>query len=131
MEEYEKYFKILFTFYELDAKQFDCFEIYKKFYFILAIIGNIFGSILIPVYIIIIPIFVHFALKGLFYFIFLPEIRKQYYYKLILLSIILGEEILSLVFLFPLIAWHYIYHILFFSIFGIFMLIRYLIYNVC
>ena len=90
--------------------------------------GFIFAGILLPVYIIIIPIYFHFAIKDLYYFIFLPEIRKQYNNKLIFLSIILGEEILSLVFLFPLIALHYIYTFLILPIIGIILLIRYLIY---
>ena len=116
MREYEKYFEKLklFDFYLLVEKQFDCFKKYKIFYFILEIIGIFFGLILIPVYIIIIPIFVHFALKDLYYFKFLPEIRIQYNNKLIFLTIILGEEILSLVLLFPLIALLYIHIILFF-----------------
>ena len=130
-EEYVKYFEKLFVFYELVAKLFDCFKEYEKFYFILVILGIFFGLIFIPVFLIIIPIFVHVTLKNIYYFKFLPEIRKQYNNKLILLSIILGEEILSLVLLFPLIALHYIYHILFLSIFCIVLLIRYLIYDEC
>jgi hypothetical protein len=130
-EEVGKYFEILFAFYEIVIKLFDCFYKYKIFYFILEIIGIIFGLIFIPVYIIIFPIYLHFAIKDLYYFKFLPEIKKQYNNKLIFLSIILGEAILSLVLLFPLIALHYIYHILFFSIFGTVLLIRYLIYGVC
>ena len=130
MEEYEKYLEILFSFNELVAKQFDCFYKYRTFYLILTIIGIFFGFIFILIYLII-PMFLHFALKDLYYCKFLPEIRKQYNNKLIFLSIILGEEILSLVLLFPLMAWHYIYLILFFSIFGIVMLIRVLIYHIC
>ena len=130
-EEYVKYFEKLFVFYELVAKLFDCFKEYEKFYFILVILGIFFGLIFIPVFLIIIPIFVYVTLKNIYYFKFLPEIRKQYNNKLINLSIILGEEILSLVLLFPLMAWHYIYLILFFSIFCIVMLIRVLIYDLC
>ena len=69
-QEYEKYFNKFGDFCELVAKQFVCFEKYKIFFFILEVIGIIFGLILIPVYIIIIPIFVHFAIKDLYYFKF-------------------------------------------------------------
>jgi hypothetical protein len=130
-DEYYKYFDILFAFYELVAETFDCFYKYRTFYSILKIIGIIFALIFIPVYIIVFPIFLHFAIKDLYYFKFIPEIRKQYNNKLIFFSIILGEEILSLVLLFPLIALHYIYNILYFPTLGIVMLIRYLLYNTC
>ena len=73
----------------------------------------------------------HFAIKDLYYFKFLPEIRNQYNNKLIFLTIILGEEILSLVLLFPLIALHYIHIILFFLIVSLARLIRYFIYKTC
>ena len=121
----------MFAFIELVGKQFDCFEKYETFYFILKIIGIIFGFILILVYFIMIPISLHFAIKNLYYFKFLSEIRKQYNNKLIFLSIVLGEEILSLVLLFQLIALHYIHNILAFSIVGIVRLIRYFIYKIC
>jgi hypothetical protein len=110
------------------SKPFDCFEKYAIFYTILEIIGVIFILIFIPVYIIIFPIYLHYAIKDLYYFKFLPEIRKQYNNKLIFLSIVLGEEILSLVLLFPLIVLHYIFNSLYFPILCLVLLIRYLIY---
>ena len=99
---------ILLTLYDFVGKLLDCIEKYKIFYCILEIIAMIFGLITFPVYIIILPLFFHFVIKNLYYFQFLPEIRYQYNNKLIILSIILGEEILSLVFLFPLMIRHYI-----------------------
>ena len=122
--------KYCLPFYEIVAKLFDCFNKYRIFYFILKIIGIIFAVIFIPIYIIIFPIYLHFAIKDLYYFKFLPEIRNQYNNKLIFLSIILGEVILSLVLLFPLIALHYIFNIFYFPIFSLVMLIRYLIYHI-
>ena len=130
-EEYSKYLRVLFGFYKLVAKPFECFKEYEIFYWILKIIGIIFGLIIFPVYITITPIFLYFAIKDLYYFKFLPEIRKKYNNKLIFLSIVLGEEILSLTLLIQLMVFNYIYDILLFLIFSIVMLIRYLLYNIC
>jgi hypothetical protein len=128
--EYKNYIEILGLFFELISRLFDCFKKYELFYFILKIIGIFFGIFFLLVYIIIIPIFLHFAIRDLYYFKFLPEIKNKYNNKLLFSTIILGEEMLSLVFLFPLIALHYVYTFLVFPIIGIILIIRYLIYNV-
>ena len=88
----------------------------------------ILAHIFFPIFIILVPIFFHFAIKDLYYFKFLPEIRKKNYNKIVYFTVILGEEILSLIFLFPLIACHYIY-LLFFPILILVQLIRNLIYG--
>ena len=122
--EYDRYIEILVTFFELVGKIFDCFEKYETFNCILGIIATIFVLILLTVFQIVIPFFLHFIIKDLYYFQFLPKIRDQYNNKLITLSIILGEEIFSLVFLFPLMTLHYIHIILFFSILGLVKLFK-------
>ena len=126
--EYEKYLELLYEFYKLISKIFDCFRKYDLLYCFFQIVGYIFGLIFLPIYIIIIPIFIHFAIKDLYYFKLLPEIKEKYKSKLIFVTIVLGEEILSLVFLFPLIAWHYIY-LFFFPILSLVVLIRKFIIN--
>ena len=98
--------------------------------FIFELVGFIFAFIFLPIFIIIVPIFFHFAIRDLYYFKFLPEIRKKYYNELVYCSIILGEEMLALALLFPLIAWHYIFSALFFPIMLLVLLIRNLIYGV-
>jgi hypothetical protein len=65
--EYIKYIELLGLFFDLVARQYSCFKKY---------IAIIFACILVLVFIIIIPIFFHFAIKDLYYFKFLPEIRK-------------------------------------------------------
>ena len=129
--EYEKYIELYLNIIELIANSFDCCRKYKILYCILEIIGIIFAIVFFPIYIIILPIFFHFAIKDLYYFKFLPELNKRYNNnKLLAFSIILAEEILSIVFLFSLIALHYIYSILFFPIMLLVLLIRNLIYGV-
>ena len=124
------YFDILFSFYELIFKLFDCWRNYWRLYDILKVIAIILGCIFVPVYIIIIPIYAHFIIKKTYYFKFLPEIKKQYNNKLLSLSILLGEEILSIVFLFTLISFHYIFMALFPTILSIILLIRNKIYGI-
>ena len=92
-------------------------------------IGIIFGCIFIPVYFIIVPIFFHYAIKKLYYSKFIPDIDDKYNNKLINWIIILGEEILTLVFTFTLFAFNYLYPILFFPILLLILLIRKLIYG--
>ena len=77
---------------------------------------DILAYLFYPIFVILVPIFFHYTIKYLYYFKFLPEIKKQYNNRVIIFCIIAGQEILSLVFLFSLIALHYILHILFFSI---------------
>ena len=127
--EYENYIEIYFYFADLFAKLFDCFRDYDIFYSILEIIGVIFGILFLVIFVAIVPIFFHFAIKKLYYLKLLPEIRNKYN-KFIIFFIFLGEEILSLVFLFTLIAWHYIFSALFFPIMLLVLLIRNLIYGV-
>ena len=124
------YFEILSKFYELIAGLFDCCNKYKLLYKILEVIGIIFDIIFFPIYIIIIPIYPHVVIKNLYYFIFLPEIKKQYNNKLISLSILLGEEIFSLVLIFNLFTFHYIFVALVFPIFSLVLLIRNKIYGI-
>ena len=129
-KEYEKYIDLYGDF--LDAIS----HIYNRCHFrdsldcILSTIGYILVAIFFPVFIIVVPIFFHFAIRDLYYNKFLPEIRKKYYNEFVYCAIILGEEILAVVFLFPLIAWHYIFSALFFPIMLLVLLIRNLIYGV-
>ena len=125
--EYIKYIGIYCWIFDLIKDIFYCFREYDTLYNILRVIGIIFAIILFPVFIIIVPIFLHFAIKDLYYCKFLPDLREQNYNKIVYFSIVLGEEILSLVFLFSLIAWHYIYSILFFPIMFLVLLIRNLV----
>ena len=106
-----------------------CYRRCGKVYDILRIVGIIFGYIFIPIYMVIVPISIHYTIIDLYYYKFLIEFRKKYDKKLIIYAIVFGEIILSLVFAFPLIAWHYIYTILFFPILFIVLLIRNRIYN--
>ena len=124
------YMEILFKFYALIADLFNCCRKYKLLYKILEEIGIVLAFIFFPIYIIIIPIYPHVVIKNLYYFIFLPEIKKQYNNKLISLSILLGEEIFSLVFIFTLFTFHYIFVALVFPIFGLVILIRNRIYGI-
>ena len=97
---------------------------------IFKIIGWFLFGLFLPVFFILVPIFFHLSIRDLYYFKFLPEIKKQNYNKIFYFIIIAGEEILALVFLFPLIIWHYIYTALFFPILFLVILIRNLIYGV-
>jgi len=125
----KSYFEILISFYKLIAKLFSCCR-YSKFNDVLEIIGIIFGCIFIPVYVIIIPVFSIFVLKRLYYITFLPEIKNQYNNKLITNSIIVAEEILSIVFIFTLFILHYLFFSLCLPIFGLALLIRNLYYHI-
>ena len=131
--EYQKYIKIYCSIIDFIDKRLCCSNqrnINSIFNTILKIIEIFFGIIFIIVFVVIVPIFFHFAIKDLYYCKFLPEIRKEKNNKMLILFIFVGEEILSLVFLFTLIAWHYIYSILFFPILFLVLLIRNLIYGV-
>ena len=130
---YGDYLDFLYDFYDLISKSkvFNCcYRRCEKFYDILRIVGIIFGYIFIPIYLIIVPISIHYTIIDLYYYKFLIEFRKKYDNKLIIYAIVFGEIILSLVFAFPLIAWHYIYTILFFPILFIVLLIRNRIYKI-
>ena len=124
------YMEILFKFYELIISLFACCSKYESLKKILEVVGIIFGLIFMPIYIIIIPIYPHLVIKNLYYFIFLPEIKNQFNNRLISLSVILGEEIFSLVFIFTLIIFHYIFVALVFPIFSLVILIRNIIYGI-
>jgi len=94
------------------------------------IVGIFLIVIFFPVFLIILPIFFHIAIRDLYYFKFLPEIKKQNYNKIVYLAIIAGEEILALIFLFPLMVCHFLYLALFYPIFFLFSFIRNLIYGI-
>ena len=124
------YMEILFSLYMLIQKLFCCFKKYENFYSVLEIIGAFFGLIFIPIYVIIVPIFIYVLIKRLYFVQFIPEIEMKYNNKIIYLLLILGEELLSLTFLFPLMAFHFIYTILF-PLYGLVLFIRICIYYPC
>ena len=126
---YRVYIDILANFYDLIANLFGFCEKYEKLYIIIEILGVVFGLIFFLIYIILVPISIHYMVKHLYYFKFIPEIKYQYNNKLIFVSIALGEELLSLIFLFSLIACHFIYTFLFFPILGLILMIRNIIYK--
>ena len=129
--EYEKYLDIYTYIVDRIARLYGrCCNIPDPLDCIIETFGFIFAFIFFPIFIIIVPIFFHFAIRDLYYNKFLPEIRKKDYNKMVHCIIILGEEILAIVFLFPLIAWHYIFSALFFPIMLLVLLIRNLIYGV-
>ena len=80
----------------------------SKGYIILEILQIFFGLISIIVYVIVFPISLHIIFKKV-YFIYLMESIKKY--KRLKILIIIGEELLFLIFLFPLVGFHYIYSI--------------------
>ena len=130
--ELERYIDFFGYFVEFVMDLFKCTQKYETLYSILEIVGIFFGII----YIIIIfatPLFFIFAIKDLYYIKFLPEIRKQFNNILVFLIIVLGEEILGLVFLFGLMACHFIYFALFFPILFLVLIVRKCIYgiNIC
>ena len=115
------YFNILFDFYNLIINLFKCCKSYKIYDFLI-IIGFFFRILFIPIFVLI-PIFPIFVLKRLYYIIFLPEIGNQYKNKFLIISIVLAEEILTLVYMFSLFIIHYIFFILVMPIFIIVILI--------
>ena len=129
--EYEKYLDIYTYIVDRIARLYGrCCNIPDPLDCIIEAFGCIFTCIFFLIFIIIVPIFFHFAIRDLYYNKFLPEIRKKDYNKMVHCIIILGEEILAVVFLFPLIAWHYIFSALFYPIMLLVLLIRNLIYGV-
>ena len=131
--EYEKYIRIYCRIIDFVDEKLCCSNQPNKnsvFNEFIKIIEILFGTIFVIVFVVIVPIFFHFAIKDLYYCKFLPEIRKEKYNKMLIFLIFVGEEILYLVFFFTLIAWHYIYSILFFPILFLVLLILNLIYGV-
>ena len=126
--EYGKYLHIYVVFMDLINSIFRCLP-RGKFYKILSIIGMLLGIVCFPVFILIIPIFFHLAIKDLYYCIFLPEIRKEKCNKILIFLIFVSEEILFLIFLFALIACHYIYSLLFLPLYLLSLLFRKIIYG--
>ena len=125
---FRNYMKILFDFYRLIFKKID--KVKNGFLLCaLEIIGYFFALIFIPIYMILIPISVHYPIKKVYYDKLIPEIRNKYDNKIILISIIFGEIILTLVFIFSLMIFHYIIIILFIPIFGLILIIRNIIYK--
>ena len=127
---YGDYTEIYGCIIELAIHIFKCVEKYNLLYSILEIIGIIFGIIFFPVFIIVLPIFPHYAIKKLYYCKFLPDIKGQINNKIILVSIFISEEILFLIFLFDFIILHFIYTILVLPIFGLVILNRNKIYRI-
>ena len=127
--EYGKYLNLFGYVMDFVIDLFNCFKKYKTFYSILEIIGIIIGIICVPIYILGFPIFFHLAIRDLYYFKFLPEIRKKFNNKIMFLIILFGEEIFCLVFFFALIGCHFIYTILFFPILFLIIIIRHCIYG--
>jgi len=128
---YREYLEFLFAFYDLIGQLFDCcYGKCRKLYGFLRILGIIFGCYFIPIYMIIVPISIHYTIIDLYYCKFLPGLRIEDDNVLIIYFIVLGEIFLSLVFAFPLIAWHYIYTILFFPILFLVLVIRNIIYKI-
>ena len=122
------YMDILFTIFEFVVDLFYCCKKYKIIYVILEIIGILLFFIFIPIYIII-PLYPQFIIKKQYYSKLLPEFKTKYKNKLISFFVILGEEILSIVLLFPLAIIHYIFFIIVIPIFYLVLLIRNKIYN--
>ena len=100
-----------------------------KIYGVFAIIGIIFTCIIVGIYIIAIPIFPHLAIKKLYYYKFITELRSDYNNIILLILIIVGEEILFLVLIFPLMIIDYLYNILFFPLLLLIDFIRKRIYE--
>ena len=101
---------------------------YETLFCILGVLGIIFGCIFIPIYAIM-PISMIYILRQIYDYKFIPEMKEKYNNKIITISIILGKEILSFVFIFWLFAFHFIFPALFFPIFMIVILIRNKIYK--
>jgi len=96
---------------------------------VLAIIGIIFGCIIVGIYIIAIPISPHIAIKKFYYYKFIKEFRSEHNNIILLLLIIVGEEILFIVLIFPLMIMHYLYNILFFPLLFLIDFLRRIIYE--
>ena len=115
-EYYELYFKLILDLLDNIAR-----ILYNKFsdckgYDVFEIIGIIFAFIIVGIYIIAIPIFPHLAIKKLYYYKLIKELRSDHYNIILLILIIVGEEILFLVLIFPLMIMNYLYYIIFFPI---------------
>ena len=95
----------------------------------LEILGVFLASLIFIIYITVFCIFPHFAIKKLYYFKFIKEISERNN-KILLILIILGEEIIFLILIFPLMIIHYIYTILFFPILFLICFIRNKIYDI-
>ena len=125
----QSYFKALYKFYDLIGKLFDCCW-NMEYFFILEIIGSIlFVLILAPIYLLIIP-FPLIMIKQAYYYKLLPEITNKYDNNFIKFSIIISEEILTLVFIFSLLLLHYLYFCLFVPILLLIILLRNLYYKI-
>ena len=97
---------------------------------IFEVLESILAVLLFIFYIIAFPIFPHFAIKKLYYLKFIKEIKNKHNNKILLILITLGEGILFLTLIFPLMIIHYLYTILFFPILGLVCLIRNKIYDI-
>ena len=128
--EYENYLKIIYALYEIVEPI--CYDIFNncKGYEVFKIIGIIILTIVISIYIITIPIFPHFAIKKLYYCKFIKEFKREHNNAILFMLIIIGEEILFLILIFPLMIIHYLYHILFFPILFLIGIIRKMVYGI-
>ena len=97
-------------------------------YLILTILCYFFMILFLITYITVFCIFPHLAIKKLYYFKFIKEI-KEHNNKILLILIIFGEEILFLILIFPLMIIHYIYTYLFLPILAIIYCFRNKIYD--
>ena len=88
-----------------------CHQKYDLLKAIFEIIGIIIWCIFIPIYILI-PMYPHFVLKRIYYSKFLPEIKNKCNNNLIYLSILLGKEVFSLVFMVTFFIMHYIFEVI-------------------
>ena len=122
---FEDYFNLcLFELYEriynfFNKKFGDC-----KGYIFLEILGIFLASLFIIFYVIIFPVSFHIMVKKLYYKYF-KETIKEYNFRLIL-PIMVIEEILFLIFLFPFICFHYVWA----SIFPIYIIIGLIIFGI-
>ena len=105
IDEYVKYYGILISLYEFIGHIFYSFLHKCKGYFILEIIGIIFAVLLIILYPVIFPFSSQIIIKK-YYYSFIRIINKG-----LIIPIIIGEELLSIIYFFPMIFIHYIYSI--------------------
>ena len=87
-------------------------EIYFKYrnsvyYIFLQIIGYFFGAIFFIIFILFFPFYFHACIKNLYYRSFIIAIKN--FRRKLKKPIAIGEELLTIIFIFPLIVCHYIY----------------------
>ena len=106
--EYKKYFyNTIFKLYNIISDPIYFNYRYSDYYIFLQIIGYFLGAIFFIIFILFFPFFFHACIKNLYYKNFITTIKK--YRPILKIPIVLGEELLTVIFIFPLIACHYIY----------------------